>query len=137
MAMNIDIIRQTLEQIGPLRAELRHRFYETLFALHPRLESVLRQEDRDNLRSVFFEGLEVLDTYFDSPDQLETKLVQLGAKYRQTLLKTEYLPVFREVVLQVLGEMLAPEWNSDMESAWDEALGLGITMMLRDSVTAE
>ena len=137
MAIDIQLIKDSAEQIRLSREMLRRRFYDILFEEHPELESVVSSKDRLMLGELFDRALGALVSEFDQPEALESQLLELGRKYCRTCMKSEHFSILGETLLQVLSEILAASWTQQLEKAFDEVIGLTFAIMGRAVATAK
>ncbi|MEA3297123.1 MAG: globin domain-containing protein [candidate division Zixibacteria bacterium] len=137
MALNVQLIRDTVKHVGQKREEFRTRFYEILFEKHPSLQSMFDADDRIIFGNLFDDAVNVIITSFEDTDKLEVTLLELGRRRYYTNLKSEHFSVFEEVLLEVLAEVVGSDWTREVESAWDEAIGLTFAIMRRAQETVK
>ena len=137
MAIDIQLIRNSADQIRLSSAVLRQRFYEILFEEHPELESVVSSKDKLMLGELFDRALGALVSEFDQPEALERQLLELGHRYRKTSLNPEHFSILGETLLQSLSEILANSWTRQLEKALDEVIGLTFAIMGRAVAAAK
>lgn len=131
MAINIQLVEQSLELFVARREPIRERFYQMLFQENPKLASELNEAEKEVFRGIVDRALAAILAQWQTPDQLEATLVELGRQYQRNYLKTEYCSIYREIMVAALEEVLGADLPNGALAAWDEIIGLGFAIVQR------
>ena len=141
MAIDIQLIKDSLELFQSRRDRIGKRFYQMLFEENPQLAAEFNEAEKAVFRKIIDRALLTILRQWQAPDQLEVTLTKIGRQYRRNYLKPEYCSVYREVMVATLEEVLGPDLPMGAIAAWDETIGLGITIIQRawnpESASAE
>ena len=129
MSIDVQLVRQSIAVVTRHREELRRRFYELLFETAPQLRELFTGDQRHALGEMFDAGINIVLEHFESPDEVEFELADLGHRFNslRSLLETDSL--LRETLLEVLAEIHGEDWTPELEAAWDESVGMGLTLI--------
>lgn len=131
MPIDISLLKASVRLFEARADNVRRRFYEILCSESPQVDSELSNDDKRALTDIFNEGLAVILRQFHTPDRLEASLLRLGAKYRGSWMRPEYTSFFRDAFRSALEEELGTEWSRSTYDAWDEAIGMSLSIIQR------
>lgn len=131
MPINISLFKDSLRLFETRSDNIRRRFYEILCSENPQLDSELSVSDKKALTEIFDEGLALLLRQFHTPDRLEASLLRLGTKYRGAWMRPQYTSFFRDAFMSALEEEMGTEWSRPVYDAWDEAIGMSLSIIQR------
>lgn len=114
---------------------MRQIFYRILFGRCPALQQTMNEDRKDALRSAFNRGVQIMMDYSGDPDKLERELSILAGDCIKTEVPLECLDILAIVIIETLAELFGSDWDSQLEAAWDEAIGLG-TLIISRAVTS-
>jgi hemoglobin-like flavoprotein len=129
LSIEVGLVRKSIETVTRHREELRRRYYELLFEIAPGLREFLDGDRRRALGDMFDEGIRIVVEHFESPDDVEYELADLGHRFDSLRPLLQNDSVLREILLQALAEIHGEAWTSKLEAAWDEAVGMGLTLI--------
>lgn len=114
-------IVDSLERAGQLCEDLTPRVYARLFAEHPELAAMFRQEAHDNVKGeMLARALEaILDCATD--DVYGANLVEgEAANHEGYCVSREVFVRFFAAIAGSLRDLLGAQWTPAMEQAWEE-----------------
>ena len=130
IVMNIEILRKTFGILEPQGLTLTKRFYDELFKLHPQVKPLFKGTTVAKQHKKLFAAIKLVISALDKPEELTTALTELGKKHQQYGAIKDHYPVVINVLLDVMRDMAGNLWNSEVESAWKEALNTVAEIML-------
>jgi len=130
-------LRKSFEQAAPEADRLTRRFYDRLFADHPRLKPLFDGVDLAEQRQRLTQGIAVVLKSLDQPAKLERFLHDLGARHAEYGIAADDYPPFASTFRAVLAEFLGPKWNAELEGAWSEAFEVVSRLMLEGAAAAD
>lgn len=114
----------------PAKADAFARaFYEKLFALHPALRSMFKN-DMAAQRKKLFDALAFVISHLRQPETVRTHLVEMGKRHVGYGAKPEHYPIVCRVMVEAMAETGGAEWNATLTNEWSQALGLVAEVML-------
>ena len=128
--MNIELLIKTFGILEPQGLTLTKRFYDELFKLHPQVKPLFKGTTVAKQHKKLFAAIKLVISALDKPDELTTALTELGKKHQQYGAIKDHYPVVINVLLDVMRDMAGNLWNSEVESAWKEALNTVAEIML-------
>ena len=129
LSIDLTLVRRSIATVTRRREELRARFYELLFATTPSLRELLTSDRRHELAELFDRGMEIILHRFESPSAVEEGLEELGQRFGSLSRVLLNDSILRETLLKTLAELHGSEWTPQLSAAWDEAVGMGVTLI--------
>lgn len=114
----------------PAKADAFARtFYEKLFALHPALRSMFKN-DMAMQRKKLFDALAFVISHLRQPEAVRQHLVEMGKRHVGYGAKPEHYPIVCRVMVEAMAETGGTEWNATLTNEWSQALGLVAEVMM-------
>lgn len=116
-------IEQSLEIAAERCPDLSPLVYGRLFALHPDLEAMFVLDTDGAVRGSMLSHalrvlLDLIDERYFGPSFIKAECVRHGYADISPDTFAAFYPLVRDAVRQVVG----PQWTSEMERAWNDAL---------------
>lgn len=120
--LNVDLLESSFQLLAPRGEELVERFYERLFETAPAVRELF-PEDLADQRKALLGALGTLVSSLRNPDKLTAYLEDLGAKHVGFGAVEAHYDVVAQVLVEVMAELAGDDvWNSDLQTAWSDAL---------------
>ncbi|MEO1267691.1 MAG: globin domain-containing protein [Myxococcota bacterium] len=130
MAIDPDILEESLDMLFNREPEFTHNFYTTLFERHPEAAELFAHVDMDTQETKLSESLVLLVQRLEDAQWLETTLFGLGASHEDAGVDPEMYPWVASSLLDTARSCMHEEWTPAIDAAWTEALQSIAEMML-------
>jgi hemoglobin-like flavoprotein len=133
MALNVGLLRDSFDLVATTNPKFTTRFYEILFERYPQAQTLFPVGNRARQAEMLTGALvAVLDHLEDAPWLTDT-LGTLGAKHVGYGVTREMYDWVGGCLLVALAETAGPKWNAELNTAWSEAYGAIVSLMLARS----
>jgi len=113
-----DVIRKTLEQVGPRGMDLMDTFYSTLFMRYPTVRPLF-PDSMEKQKERLLSAIVTVATHADEPDKLTPTLQTMGRKHaRDYHTIPEHYNAVGECLLAALELELRESFTPEVEGAW-------------------
>jgi hemoglobin-like flavoprotein len=113
----IHVLRKSFHRVEPQAQIAVLSFYRRLFEIAPELKPLFKTSiEEQSTRLV--EMLSLAVNLTDRPASLETELRQLGARHVLYEVKDEYYDFFGRALMEMLADVLGPEFTPATRAAW-------------------
>jgi hemoglobin-like flavoprotein len=119
--MDISAIRQSFAIILANEPGLTSRFYDLLFARHPRAARLFSPEARVRQARMLAEALVALVDHLEDAAWLGETLPALGRRHASYGVTDEMYDWVGECLLAAMAQAAGPAWTPEVERAWAEA----------------
>ena len=116
----VEILRDTHQEIVKSIESTSERFYGALFALAPGLRGMFRPDLGDQGMR-FMTAIGVVVNYLDAPERLEERLQVLGKGHAALGVSRLHYDPMREALIETFRETLGATWTAEAEAAWRKA----------------
>jgi len=130
MALDIQLLQQSFEQIKPQAEDFAASFYDTLFADYPAAQPLFADTDMAKQREKLINALVLVVENLRQPDVLSNTLKGLGARHVQYGALPEHYPMVGQALLKTFAAYLGPAWTLETQQAWAGAYGVITELML-------
>ncbi len=130
MALNVELIEHSFQQISVRGEQVATVFYERLLSAFPEIRPLFSDVDMGQQRKKFLDALCFVVQTLRQPEVIAKKLKKLGAQHQAFGVFPEHYPLVGAVLLETLAEFLQEGWTSDLREAWTEAYGEVARVML-------
>jgi hemoglobin-like flavoprotein len=132
---------EALERLGGSLDLLRSRgsavaeaFSALLFQRYPALRGVFSVDPHSPQRRLI-DALNIVVEHVRDPQQLATRLQELGRQHRGDGARREHDPMVCEVLVECLARELSPVWSDQLRAEWTQALEL-VSRIMSDGADA-
>jgi hemoglobin-like flavoprotein len=130
MALNVGLLRKSFEVVATANPRFIARFYEILFERYPQAKPLFPVNGMARQEEMLTGALvAVLDHLEDAPWLAQT-LGALGAKHVGYGVTPEMYEWVGASLLATLAEVAGPAWNPELQTAWGDAYGAIVSLML-------
>jgi hemoglobin-like flavoprotein len=126
----VQVLRQTFDQIEKSGGEVVDLFYANLFAIEPDLKKMFSSSQARQSRK-FLSSLRVIVHSLDVPEKSIEVLEQLGARHQSYGVKAEHYDLAGKVLIQTLAEFFGDRFTPVVREAWSAGFGLIAAVMVR------
>ncbi len=130
MALNVELIEHSFQQISVRGEQVATVFYERLLSAFPELRHLFSDVDMAFQRKKFLDALCFVVQTLRQPQGMDKKLKKMGAQHQASGVLPVHYPLVGAVLLETLAEFLQEGWTSDLREAWTEAYGKVTRLML-------
>lgn len=131
MSLNIELLRQSFDLFVEREPDLMRHFYDVLFVRYPQTLPLFSNKSRENQAKMLTEALIAVLDHLDDAPWLEHRLGGLGAKHVEYGVTPEMYGWVGDSLLVALADIAGPEWNTELASAWANALNAIASLMLK------
>ena len=130
MPLNVNLLRQSFEEVASANPKFVSRFYEILFERYPQSKPLFPVNGMARQEEMLTGALvAVLDHLEDAPWLTET-LGALGAKHVGYGVTREMYDWVGASLLATLAEVAGSAWTTELNTAWSDAYGAIVSLML-------
>jgi hemoglobin-like flavoprotein len=134
--MSTEIIRDSFEIILRNEPLLARRFYELLFARHPRVVPLFSRQNRVAQERMLAEALVALVDHLDDAAWLGDTLPALGARHAGYGVTDEMYGWVGACLLDAMAAAAGPAWTREVAAAWTGAYAAVARLMLQGAHAA-
>ncbi len=132
MSLNVPLLEQSFVLIAPTegaKQALAEECYATLLRLHPDVEPLFAQTNREVQARKLIATLSLVLHVLKKPDVLATTLQRLGRRHQAVGMQAELYPMVAEALLATFASRLGDQWTVEMQAAWTEAYDAIVSLM--------
>jgi hemoglobin-like flavoprotein len=130
MVLNVELLEDSFVQVKSDSTEFTQRFYTTLFADYPEVQSLFASTDMEVQGKKLFQSLTVVIHHLRQPDVLSSALRGLGTQHLQYGVLPQHYPMVGNSLLKAFAATLGTAWTPDIQQAWAEAYEVVAQLML-------
>jgi hemoglobin-like flavoprotein len=110
-------------------------FYQRLFAVAPQVRPLFQTDIESQSRKLLW-MLSELISIAEKPEAFRATLHQLGARHVQYGARPEHYPVVVQCLLEMMAEVLGPEFTQSLRVQWASLLQTVAAIMLEGAARA-
>lgn len=130
MALNVEVLRQSLEVVIDRQPHFTTRFYEILFSRYPQSLSLFGRNSADNQAKMLQEAIMAVLDHVEDGAWLTTTLTAMGEKHVSYGVEDHMYGWVGECLLATLAEIAGTAWTPVVRDSWTEAYGAISGLML-------
>lgn len=130
MALDVQLLRSSFDQALARQPDLTHVFYNELFARYPAARPLFDRADMTVQERMLAEALVAVMDHLEDVPWLQTTLEGLGAKHAGYGVTSDMYDWVGESLIATLGKANGEDWTAGHTTAWQEAYGAIVRMML-------
>lgn len=124
----VETVEAGFRALTPNLRELADRFYAHLFSRFPGLRAEFPR-DLTETKQRFVATLTLVVRHARAHEALRPALLQMGHEHGACGMQPDHYTLVRDLLLEILGDMLAPEWNEQVQYAWSRAINYATAVM--------
>ena len=128
------VLKRSWKRLLPYRYEAIELLYQRLFREHPELRHRF-SHNMSNQRDSLLAMLDYLVAGLDRIDDVVPELQRLGRRHAGYGVRDEHYDAFNAALIWSFREVLADDFDAEMQRAWEILCGL-LAMIMRDSARA-
>ena len=136
MSLDVASLRHSFELVTSRQPERARRFYEILFARHPRSAPLFSRNAPARRNQMLTEAMVALMDHLEDAGWLTSALPALGAKHDAYGVTEEMYGWVGECLLETFAEVAGDDWTPALARAWSDAYGAIAGLMLGGARTA-
>ena len=114
MALNPELIRESLGVVVEREAAITPHFYERLFARYPQVRPLFSRNDPERQQKMLQESIVAVVDHLEEPEWLAETLGNMGMQHVDYGVTAEMYPWVAECLLDTLADIAARAWNAEM-----------------------
>lgn len=124
MALEIDLLRESMQTAVENEDLVTLRFYELLFSRYPQAQALFGRNSREAQAKMLQESLVAVLEHVEDPTWLAATLKPMGKKHREMYEVTDAMyPWVGECLIAALEAANGDAWTPRHTAAWSEAYG--------------
>ncbi|OKH40941.1 hypothetical protein NIES2119_01125 [[Phormidium ambiguum] IAM M-71] len=131
MALQVEVLQETFQQIKEHTDEFAVSFYENLFHDYPHFQSLFARTNMTEQHKHLVRALMLTIENIRDQETVHDALEQLGARHVRYGALQEYYPDFCATLLKTFASSLGEKWTTEVEQAWIEAFEAISQLMLK------
>ena len=132
MALQVELLEHSFSDVAAQGEAFAAAFYERLFTLAPETRALFAGTTMDQQEQKLLAALVLVMEHLREPEALAPVLKHLGDMHLAYDVTPEGFEVGGEALLETLRLFLGEQWTPDLHTAWAEAYGSIVTLMLAD-----
>ncbi|GAB4211238.1 MAG: globin family protein [Synechococcales cyanobacterium] len=121
MALNVEQLTQSFDQVRDRGSQFSATFYDTLLSDYPQLQPLFQNTHMMNQGKKLFESLVLVVDNLHNGDVLTEALSGLGTRHVRYGVLPQHYPMVGSALLKTFGTLLGSQWTPDVQQAWIEA----------------
>ncbi|MEM6444960.1 MAG: globin family protein [Cyanobacteria bacterium J06642_2] len=130
MALNVELLESSFEQVKPVGAEFANSFYDNLFTAAPEAKPLFANTDLAAQQKKLLASLVLVVENLRNGDVLTSTLRGLGARHVKYGALPEHYPIVGGALLETFEQYLGADWTPSVKQAWVDAYGAITELML-------
>lgn len=131
MALNAELLRESLAVVVEREPQITRRFYEILFERYPQVKPLFGRNAQRAQEKMLQEAIVAVVDHLEDAAWLTTTLGTMGRQHAVDYgVKPEMYPMVGASLLATLAELAGDAWTPAMEKAWSDAIGAIAGLML-------
>lgn len=130
MALNVELLESSFNQVKTNGSEFTERFYTLLFADYPEVQPLFANTHMGKQGIQLFKSLVFTVDHLRKPDELTSALKGLGTRHVKYGVLPQHYPMVGSSLLGAFAATLGTAWTPDVQQAWTDAYGVVTQLML-------
>lgn len=130
LGLNVPVLERSFNALAPRASELVHNFYDELFKQFPQVKPMFEGSNQAEQEKKLINALQLVVSNLRNVDTLSKALTTLGEKHQQYGVLAEHYTAAANILIKVMQELAGDLWSSEIQSAWEHALGVVAKVML-------
>jgi nitric oxide dioxygenase len=135
MALQIELLETSFQEIAPQGEAFVATFYDKLFAEFPQTRGFFASIDMKEQQKKLLGALALVVQNLRKPDVLAGALKGLGQRHAGFGVRPEHYPIVGAVLLETFAAFLGQRWTPELRDAWAEAYQAICAIMLEGTKT--
>ena len=136
MALQIELLETSFQEIAPRGEAFVATFYDKLFAEFPQTKAFFASTDMKEQQKKLLGALALVIQNLRKPDVLAGALKGLGQRHETCGVRPEHYPIVGAVLLETFAAFLGERWTPALRDAWAEAYQAVCSLMLAGTEVA-
>jgi hemoglobin-like flavoprotein len=136
MALDADLLRDSITLAASREPVITVRFYEILFARYPEVRPMFSRNAPERQQQMLQGALLAVLDHLDDPAWLAGTLEALGAHHVTYGVTDDMYALVGECLVATLAELCGDQWTPRHEAAWVEAYGVVASLAIRGAARA-
>lgn len=136
MAVNTDLIKQSVALLAPKGTEITEYFYDYMFSHYPQVRPMFPKEMGPQAKRLL-DSIVYIATNIDNTDALVPYLQRLGSGHNKYNTLPEHYPIVGASLLKTLEHFAGPAWTPELSESWTEAYGVASSVMIEAAKNAK
>lgn len=137
MDLNIDVIRETFEQVKPIADTAAKNFYKHLFADYPAAKELFKKSNLPKQRKALINALAYIVDHLEDHERLVKYLKKMGARHVEYGTKEKHYSWVGHTLIKTLAEAFGDDWTDVIEDQWILAFNFIADVMQQGAAGAE
>ena len=134
MALQVELIEESFQQIVARKEAFAEAFYLRLFAEFPQVQPLFTHTDMHLQQHKLITTLAMIVSHLSHPEKLTQALRELGELHERYHVRHEHYVMVGSALLKTLADFLGAAWSPELFNAWIEAYGATASLMLASNV---
>lgn len=130
MALNVELIRESFENVKPIADKVSDKFYEFLWGDYPPSKALFEDVKMETQKKALIGSLVFIVENVDNTDKLVPYLKEMGKRHVPYGTKEEHYPMVGGTLLKTFAHFFGDDWTEELNDAWSEAYGVITSVML-------
>ena len=136
MALQIEFLETSFQQIAPRGEDFVTAFYERLFTNYPQTRAFFASTNMQEQRKKLLGALILVIQNLRKPEGLTSALKGLGQRHVAYGVRPEHYPIVGAILLETFADFLGDDWTSETHDAWAQAYEAICSLMLEGASLA-
>lgn len=130
MALNVPVLRKSLDLVVERQPQFTPRFYEIFFERYPQVKPLFGRNSAANQAKMLQEAIVAVMDHVEDASWLTSTLGSIGVKHVSYGVEDKMYPWVGECLLATLAEISGPAWTPEVKQAWVDAYGAITSLIL-------
>jgi nitric oxide dioxygenase len=130
VALQIELLETSFQEIVPQGEAFVEAFYTTLFAEFPQTKAFFSSTNMREQKKKLLGALALVIQNLRKPDVLTAALHGLGQRHEKYGVRPEHYPIVGAVLLDTFAAFMGERWTPALRDAWAEAYQAVCALML-------
>ncbi len=133
--MDVQILKQSFDQVVPQKEALARTFYQRLFREFPETAPLFAGTDMARQESSLMATLAVVVNGLAEGKDIVPAVKALGKRHKDYGVQPEHFDAVGQSLITTLSEFLGPSWTPEVAASWGEAYTTLATVMKAEMAT--
>lgn len=121
MALNIELIRASFENVKPIASDVADKFYEILWKDYPGSDQLFVKTDMTSQKKLLIKSLVFIVENLDNSDRLVAYLKGMGGRHTGYGAEEEHYIWVGASLLKTFAFFFKDQWTQELKEQWGEA----------------
>jgi hemoglobin-like flavoprotein len=129
MGLNVELLKESFENVKPIAGEVADKFYEILFEDYPGSDGLFANVDMPTQKKLLINSLVYVVEHLEDSQALGKYLMNMGGRHTDYGTQEEHYDWVGLSLLKTFAHFFGDGWTEELNGAWAEAYSVIASVM--------